>query len=196
MSSRGRCAGKGRRAGLCGFDRGLNHCGDDRRGRRDPLGPIGFQRLDCQLKLLCFARQLLRGAAELGAPVSCQLEAQLGDLGLSRDRILRHRGDDLLQGLRVIGKLSGRDPHPLIESHSPPFGAAEPLADSLCRASAGQHRLRRSHRPPPVDAFQQHRQLRRRRPEEPAHLQFGPQLIFAASRASAKAARSPRPRLL
>ena len=62
------------------------------------------------------------------------LEAQLGDLGLRCDHILRHRGDDLLQRLPVIGKLIGRERHPLIESHQPPFGATDPQADSLCRS--------------------------------------------------------------
>ncbi len=57
----------------------------DRRGRGEPLGLVGFQRFDRQLELLGFARQLLRRTAELGAPVSRQLEAQLGDLRLGGD---------------------------------------------------------------------------------------------------------------
>src|SRR4051795_10719837 len=41
---------------------------------------------------------------------------------------------DLLQRWRIIGKLIGRDPHPLIESRPRPFGAVEPADDSLCRS--------------------------------------------------------------
>src|SRR4029077_18274467 len=96
-------------------------------------------------------RQLLRRAAELGPSVSRQLEAQLGDLGLGGDRILRHRGNDPLQRLRVVGKLIGCDRHPLIESYPSPFGAAEPGADSLCRGLPGQLRLGGANRPAPVE---------------------------------------------
>jgi hypothetical protein len=96
---------------LLSLNRRLDHCSDDRRGGRDPLGLVALQCFDRQLELLGLARQLLRGAAELGAPVARQLEAQLGDLGLRRDGILGHRRDDRLQRFRLIGKLIGRDPH-------------------------------------------------------------------------------------
>jgi hypothetical protein len=58
---------------------------------------VGFQRLDRQLELVGLALQLLQRMAELGSPVTRQLEAQLGDLGLSVDGVPRHRGDDTLQ---------------------------------------------------------------------------------------------------
>jgi hypothetical protein len=60
----------------------VDRCPDDWRGGSKPLRLIGFQRRDCQLELIGFALQLLRGAAELGPPIAGQLEAQLGDLGL------------------------------------------------------------------------------------------------------------------
>ena len=82
---------------LLRFGGGLDRRRHDRRGGGEPLGLVGFQRLDRQLELLGLARQLLRRAAELGPPVTRQLEAQLGDLRLGGDRILRHRGDDPLQ---------------------------------------------------------------------------------------------------
>jgi len=85
----------------------LDGCSDDGRSGCDPLGLIGFQRLDRQLELLGLTRQLLRRAAELGAPIAGQLEAQLRDLRLGGDRILHHRGDDPLQRIGVIGKLVG-----------------------------------------------------------------------------------------
>ena len=129
----------------------------DRRGGGEPLGLVGFQRLDRQLELLGFARQLLRRAAELGPPVTRQLEAQLGDLRLGGDRILRHRGDDPLQRLRVIGQLIGRDRHPVIESRPDACDPPKRTADSLCRGSPGQLRLGGANRPPPVDPLQQHR---------------------------------------
>jgi len=65
--------------------------------------------------------------------VAGQLERQFGDLGLGIDRILRHRRDDLLQRLRVIGKLIDRDRHATIESRTDPATAAKAQADSLCR---------------------------------------------------------------
>ena len=86
-------------------------------------GRIVFERLDSQLKLLGPTHQLLRGAAELGASVARQLELQPGDLGLGSNGVLRHRRDDLLQRLRVIGKLIGRDRHLPIESYPLAFGA-------------------------------------------------------------------------
>jgi len=92
---------------LLRFGGGLDRRRHDRRGCGEPLGLVGFQRLDRQLELLGFARQLLRGATELGPPVSRQLKAQLGNLCLGGDRILRHRGNDPLQGLRVVRKLIG-----------------------------------------------------------------------------------------
>ena len=85
------------------LDRRCHH----RRDRSDPLDLVGFQRLDRQLELVRLARQLLRRAAELGTPVAGQLEAQLGNQDLRGDRILRHRGDDPLQRLRVVRKLIG-----------------------------------------------------------------------------------------
>jgi len=44
------------------------------------------------------------------------MEAQLGDLCLGGDRVLQQRRDDALQHLCIVGKLIGRDRHPLIES--------------------------------------------------------------------------------
>src|SRR5437763_1341308 len=100
----------------------------------EQFGLIGLQCLDRQLELLYLMRQLLRRTPELRPAIASELEAQLGDLGLSRDRILRHRRDDLLQRLRVVRQLIGRERHSLIESHRPPFDAAEARADSLCRS--------------------------------------------------------------
>jgi len=40
-------------------------------------------------------------------PVTGQLKAQPGDLGLGGDRVLCHRGNDPLQRLRIVGKLIG-----------------------------------------------------------------------------------------
>ncbi len=143
-------------AGLLRFGGGLNRRRHHRRGRGEPLGLVGFQRLDHQLELLGFARQLLRRTAELGPPVTRQLEAQLGDFRLGGDRILRHRSDDPLQRLRVVGELIGRDRHPVIESRPAIVGLAKTAADSLCRSSSGQLRLGGANRPPPVDPFEQH----------------------------------------
>ena len=95
---------------LLRFGGGLDCRRHHRRGG-EPLSLVGFQRFDRQLELLGLARQLLRRTAELGPPVTRQLEAQLGDLRLGGHRILRHRGDDPLQRLRVVGKLIGRDRH-------------------------------------------------------------------------------------
>ena len=69
--------------------RGLGGRGHFRRGRRQPLRLVGFQRLERQLELLGRARQLLRGSPELGASISRQLEFQPSDLGLGAQRILR-----------------------------------------------------------------------------------------------------------
>jgi len=88
---------------LC-FGGGLDCRGHDRRGSGEPLGLVGFQRLDRQLELVGLARQLLRRAAELGPPIAGQLEAQLGDLRLGGDRIPRHRGNDPLQRVEIIGQ--------------------------------------------------------------------------------------------
>jgi hypothetical protein len=67
---------------LLSFGRGLDGCSDGRRCRREPLRLVGLQRLEGQLELLGVARQLLRGTAKLGPPVTRQLEFQPGDLGL------------------------------------------------------------------------------------------------------------------
>ena len=56
--------------------------GDGRRGSCQLFRVVGFQRFERQFELLGVARQLLRGAAKLGAPITCQLEFQPGDLGL------------------------------------------------------------------------------------------------------------------
>src|SRR5438874_305040 len=85
---------------LC-FDRALDYGCYAWRGSREQLGLIGLQCLDRQLELLGLMRQLLRRTPELRPAIASELEAQLGDLGLSRDRILRHRRDDLLQRLRA-----------------------------------------------------------------------------------------------
>src|SRR5207237_230103 len=77
---------------LC-FDRALDYGCYAWRGSREQLGLIGLQCLDRQLELLGLMRQLLRRTPELRPAIASELEAQLGDLGLSRDRILRHRRD-------------------------------------------------------------------------------------------------------
>jgi len=59
---------------LLRLGRGLDRRGHCRRGGREPLRLVGLQRLKRQLELLGLARQLLRGTAELGPPVTCQLE--------------------------------------------------------------------------------------------------------------------------
>ena len=84
---------------------------DDRRRfgghGRQSFGLVGFQRFDRQLELLARARQLLRGPAKLGAAVARQLEFELGDLGLRRHCIVRHRSDDPLQRGDVVGQVGG-----------------------------------------------------------------------------------------
>ena len=105
---------------LC-FGRGLDGCGDRRRCRRQPLRLVALQRLERQLELLGLARQLLRGSAELGPSISRQLEFQPGDLGLRRQRILRHRGDDALQRGEVVGQIVGCDRHAGSGSDLQPF---------------------------------------------------------------------------
>jgi hypothetical protein len=67
---------------LLRLGRRLDCCGDRRRYRCEPLRLVGLQRLERQLELLGVARQLLRGTAKLGPPVTRQLEFQPGDLGL------------------------------------------------------------------------------------------------------------------
>jgi hypothetical protein len=89
---------------LC-FGRGLDGCSDGRRCRREPLRLVGLQRLERHLELLDVARQLLRGTAKLGPPVTRQLELQPGDLGLGGRRIERHRGNDALQLSQVVGQM-------------------------------------------------------------------------------------------
>jgi hypothetical protein len=64
---------------------------------------VGLQRLERQLELLGLARQLLRGAAKFGPPITGQLEFQSGDLGLGSQPILRHCGNDALQCSGVVG---------------------------------------------------------------------------------------------
>ncbi len=119
---------------LLRFSGGLDRRRHDRRCGGEPLGLVGFQRLDRQLELVGLARQLLRRAAELGPSVSRQSEAQLGDLRLGGDRILRHRGNDPLQRLRIVGERIGRYRHPPIESRPAIVGVAKTAADSLCRS--------------------------------------------------------------
>src|SRR5882757_7920923 len=58
---------------LC-FGRALDGCSGSRRCRREPLRLVGLQRLEGQFELLDLARQLLRGTAKLGPPVTRQLE--------------------------------------------------------------------------------------------------------------------------
>jgi hypothetical protein len=67
---------------LLRLGRNLDCCGDRRRYRCEPLRLVALQRLERQLELLGVARQLLRGTAKLGPPVTRQLEFQPGDLGL------------------------------------------------------------------------------------------------------------------
>ena len=95
---------------LC-FGRGLDGCSDSRRCRREPLRLVALQRLQRQFELLDLARQLFRGTAKLGPPVTRQLELQPCDLGLSGGRIQRHRGDDALQRSEVVRQIVGRDRH-------------------------------------------------------------------------------------
>jgi hypothetical protein len=103
---------------------GLDRRGDNRRGNGEPFGLVGLQRFDRQFELVRLERQLLRGPAELGTTVTGELEAQLGDLGLGGDRIVRHRRNDPLQRFGVVGKLIGRDRHLVSESPPPVFGVS------------------------------------------------------------------------
>jgi hypothetical protein len=77
------------------------------------------------LSLIFFglARQLLRGAAELGPSISRQLEFQPGDLGLGDERVLRHRGDDALQRGEIVGQIVSGDRHAGSGSDLQPFWA-------------------------------------------------------------------------
>ena len=59
---------------LLRLGRGLDGCSDRRRCRHQSLRLVGLQRLERQFELLSLARQLLRGTAELGPPVTRQLE--------------------------------------------------------------------------------------------------------------------------
>ena len=93
---------------LLRLERGLDRRRHDRRGDCQALGLIGLQGLDRQLELLDLARQLLRGASELGPAVTRQLELQFGDLGPRRYCVARHIGNDLLQRSDVIGQALGR----------------------------------------------------------------------------------------
>lgn len=95
---------------LC-CDLGLDCRGDRRRCRRQPLRLVGLQRLKRQLELLGVMRQLLRGTAELGPPITSQLEFQSGNLGLGGQCILRHTRNDALQCSGIIGQIVGRDRH-------------------------------------------------------------------------------------
>jgi len=106
---------------LVRFGRGLDGRRDRRRCRCEPLRLVGLQGLERQLELLGLARQLLRGTAELGAPVTRQLEFQPGNLGLRGQRILRHRGDDPLQRGEVVGQIVGCDRHAGSGSDLQPF---------------------------------------------------------------------------
>ena len=108
---------------LC-FGRGLDGCSDSRRCRREPLRLVGLQRLQRQFELLDLARQLFRGTAKLGPPVTRQLELQPRDLGLSGRRIQRHRGDDALQRSEVVGQIVGRDRHARSGSDPPRHSSA------------------------------------------------------------------------
>jgi len=108
---------------LC-FGRGLDGCSDNRRCRREPLRLVGLQRLERQFELLDLARQLFRGTAKLGPPVTRQLELQPRDLGLSGRRIQRHRGDDALQRSEVVGQIVGRDRHARSGSDPPRHSSA------------------------------------------------------------------------
>ena len=102
---------------LLRLGRALDRSAHDRQGTGNPLGLVLFQGLDCQLELLGFARQFLRGAAVFGPLISRQLEFQPGDLDLRGQRILRHRGDDPLQRLRLVRQLIRGDRHSGIESN-------------------------------------------------------------------------------
>jgi len=109
---------------------------------REPLGLVGFQRLDRQLELVGLTLQLLRRLAKLGPPVARQLEAQLGDLSLSIDRVPRHSNNNALQRIGIVGKLIERDWHRHIESRPGYRRVAKTLADSISRgypATSGRH---------------------------------------------------------
>jgi hypothetical protein len=103
--------GQGPARRLLFLDRFLDRHGNNRRGGGQPLGLVGLQTLDRQLELLDLARQLLRRAPKLGAPVARQLEFQYGDLGFRRYRVARHVSDDALQRSNVVGQALGRDRH-------------------------------------------------------------------------------------
>ena len=121
---------------LLRLGRGLDCRGDRRRCRREPLRLVGLQRLERQLELLGLARQLLRGTAELGPPITRQLEFQPGDLGLRGQRILRHRGDDALQRSEVVGQIVGRDRHARSGSDLQPFGRLNQWLSQFAAACA------------------------------------------------------------
>ena len=106
---------------LLRLSRGLEGRGHFRRGRRQPLRLVGFQRLERQLERLGLARQLLRGSPELGPAISRQLEFQPSDLGLGGQRILRHRGNDPLQRGQIVGQIVGGNRHADSGSDRQPF---------------------------------------------------------------------------
>lgn len=86
-----------------------------------------------------------------------QLKLQPGDFRLGVQRVLRHRGDDPLQRLRVVRQLVRGDRHPGIEAHPQPCEASKSSADSLCRtqpANSGfQVRCGMANQCPPTRAY-------------------------------------------
>jgi hypothetical protein len=46
-----------------------------------------------------------------GPPITSQLKFQSGNRGLRVERILRHRGNDMLECSGVVGQIVGRDRH-------------------------------------------------------------------------------------
>ena len=91
---------------------------------RETVSDARWQTLERQFELLDLARQLFRGTAKLGPPVTRQLELQPRDLGLSGRRIQRHRGDDALQRSEVVGQIVGRDRHARSGSDPPRHSSA------------------------------------------------------------------------
>jgi hypothetical protein len=119
---------------LLRFGRGFDSRGHCRRGGCQPLRLVGLHCLERQLELLGLARQLLRGTAKLGPPVTRQLEFQPGDLGLGSERVLRHRGNEALQGSEVIGQIVGRDRHARNGADRQLNVPVKPWVESICRS--------------------------------------------------------------
>jgi len=91
------------------------------------------------------------------------------------------RQDHRLQRIRIVGKLISRDRHGRIRPYSPTPGDNGIEADSLGRGSARLHRNpgpARFMNPPPVETFEQRRQLRGRQLHHPV-MHFRPAELAA-----------------